>query len=272
RSIGHNAFSGNDLTDLYLGVRLKNIDREAFEDNKLVEVDIPNSVETIRYEAFSNNLLEKVTIGSSVTEIERNAFQLNENLCEVINNSELELTQEMFPKCPIGQCDIVSDYVFGFHSDLSYDETFVVDYTGTSTEANIPNSVEKVGNAAFFDKSLTSVALPPLVKVIESSAFSSNKIQSVSFNADIEIIDAYAFADNEIQQVSFEDNSMLKRIGRFAFYGCSSSSVVLPGNANPDFHHYEDSDGNVVTEIIKDNYGFPGTTYYACKEDGTRIE
>lgn len=266
-TIYSNAFKGNQLTEINLGKNLDYIDWNAFANNKLVEINIPNTLRYIGHEAFSNNLLEKVTIGSGVTEIGENAFQFNNKLCEVINNSSLVLTQEMFPKCPVGQCGIVSDYVFGFKTDLSYDETIVVNYVGTSLEAFIPNSVKIIGSSAFYNKSLTAITLPPYLTTIQGGAFASNKIKSVSFNANIELIGQSAFANNEILQVSFENNSKLKRIDSFAFYNCSASSIVLPTNINPGFHHYEDSDHNVVTEIS--NYN---KSYYACKEDGTRIE
>ncbi len=307
------AFNGNQLSE----IDLKNIiyiDGSAFANNKLVEVNIPNTVRYIGYESFSNNLLEKVTIGSGVTTIDEKAFQMNDKLCDVVNNSSLVLTQAMFPKCPIGQCGIVSNYVFAFKSDLSYDETHVVNYVGTSTEALIPNSVTKIGKTAFYNKSLTAITLPPYLtniepaafgsnkikavsfneniefigsgafnnneiqqvsfencsklKMIDSYAFATNMIKSVSFNANIEVIGNRAFAYNTIQQVSFENNSKLKKIDYNAFYSCSASSIVLPTNINPGFHHYEDSDGNVVTEITE----YYGKIYYACKEDGTRIE
>jgi hypothetical protein len=76
-TIGANAFSDNQLTNLALGKKVATIEREAFFGNQLTSLIIPDSVIIIEEGAFYRNQLTSLTLGKAVTTIEGGSNGIN---------------------------------------------------------------------------------------------------------------------------------------------------------------------------------------------------
>jgi len=105
-------------------------------------------------------------------------------------------------------------------------------YKGNGGDVVIPDSVTRIGSAAFRGcKSLTSVTIPNSVTGIGDSAFRGCKsLTSVTIPNSVRIIGALAFDDCESLTSVTIPNSVTS-IGAFAFNGCGSlTSVTIPNS------------------------------------------
>ena len=159
----------------------------SFRFANLTEVTIPGSVETIMPEAFRDNP------NLSLVTVERNdPPRLRERAFQNPGRDQIDLV------VPTGRIQAYKDNGWdGFRSisygiftvnDITYGitsptEVMVVDYTGTDTEVEIPETVNDrgtnytvtaIGNGAFQEKGLTGVIISSSVVSIGSNAFNDN--------------------------------------------------------------------------------------------------
>ena len=95
------------------------------------------------------------------------------------------------------------------------------------TTIEIPDSVEYIGTAAFFNNKLTSVDLGQGVKIIGADSFHGNPLTTMTFPASVEQIKGYAFHGVPLTSITFKGNN-LKQIHYGAFQGSKLGYVYLP--------------------------------------------
>lgn len=127
----------------------------------LVEVDIPDSVRTVEINAFDNcTLLTKVIIGAGLTTISDNAF----NFCRSLQSIAVDEANSNFT---------VLDGVL-FSRDLT--TLYLYPSAKEGVVYTIPDTVQCIKTAAFYNTPLIGVNIPETVEAIGSGNFGSIKM------------------------------------------------------------------------------------------------
>ena len=243
--IGEDAFWQNQLTSVNIPESVTRLEQQAFGHNDLTEVTIPNGITRIEQWVFAQNDLREVTISSKVTRIDLYAFLDNPdlNLVTVEANDPPKLHKDAFSNAYRDQIDLVvpmSNTSIQVYLDNGWDgfrsisfgiftidgirygitsstDVMVVDYTGTSTEVYIPETVNHgpdiytvtaIGEGAFQNKELTDVEIPASVTSIGERAFSDNQLTEVAIPDNVESIGFHAFYNNpDLGLVTVEANN-----------------------------------------------------------------
>jgi len=228
KTIGNKSFYDcRNLTNVIIGNSVTTIGDKAFSDcNSLKSIVIPDSVEIIGYEAFFDcNRLTSVIIGSGVTTIGEMAFFS----CDILTSIEVNNNNSYYSS---------QDSVL-----FNKDKTIIVLYlqNKTDTTYTIPDSVEIIGNKAFYDcRNLTNVIIGNSVTTIGDKAFST------------------CFG---LTSITVPDS--VTSIGESAFHNCSNlTSIIIPKS---------------VTSVGKDAFRFTGLktghVYYGgSKKDFSNIK
>jgi len=200
REIGSYALNGIGISKLTLGEGVFIIGNKSLRDNpiKQDELIIPASVVKIEDEAFvsSTKKIKKLTVLSDAP-IGVMAFSYGE-----IENVDLSYTKELGAK------------------------SF---YMTNTTKVKLSNSLEKVGELAFYrDKfDMDELVIPATVKELGTSAFSyAGKIKSVVWDTNIKVTDR-AFLSTKIDHIKI---TKAEEIGINAFYESFFTSVDLGPN------------------------------------------
>ncbi|BFP39434.1 hypothetical protein FGF1_02790 [Flavobacteriaceae bacterium GF1] len=237
-SIDDFAFFDNNLASVGIPNGVTRIGARAFARNQLTEVTIPGNVTGIGEGAFSHNQLTEVTIPAMVEYVAGVAFENNPDLRLVTVEAEdpPQLHKDAFSNADRGQIDLVvplgklQEYLdngwHGFRSishgiftvdGITYGITsptdvMIVDYTGTATVLEIPETVDgngetytvtAIGEMAFRDNQLTEVTLPSSMERIGRWAFYNNPdLALVRIEAsDPPVIDATAFSNPDRHEI-----------------------------------------------------------------------
>lgn len=94
-------------------------------------------------------------------------------------------------------------------------------FTGSSVESvELPKTVVKICDKAFFKcSSLKSVVMPNVV-IIEMSAFRDSSLETVDFPATLQSIGKYAFENTCLKSITIPESVVF--IGEYLFSGCKS--------------------------------------------------
>ena len=149
-------------------------------DNQIKHVAFGKNVKTIGNRAFRLTSLTEVTIGNSVTTIGESAFAYCRGLTEV---NIPDLVETIGPNAYVicsslteinvdaGNTNYSSDDGVLFNNDIT--ELIQYPIGNTRNTYTIPNSVETIGDNAFYEcTSLTEVTIPNSVETIGDFAFS----------------------------------------------------------------------------------------------------
>jgi hypothetical protein len=175
-TIGPNAFSHcTSLTSITIPNSVITIDYGAFQGcTGLTEITIPNSVTRIGTLAFSGTSLTEIVIPNSVTYVGQYAFSNCAELTSVtIGNSVNLILPNPFRATPNLETIIVDAGNTHYRSEgnsliRNFENTLI---SGTRNSI-IPDSVTKIGDAAFMDcTGLVSITIPNSVTIIAQSAF-----------------------------------------------------------------------------------------------------
>ena len=179
-SIGEYAFTDcSGLTSIVIPSGITVLKRSVFDTcYNLTSIEIPNGVTSIEKYAFSNcYALESVIIPNSVTSIGEAAFSVCRELTSiVIPNSVTSIGERAFGQCSKLASIVVNDGNTVFDSR---DNCNAIIQTASntlicgSTETVIPDSVIRIGDSAFTDRTgITSIEIPNSVRSIGQNAFS----------------------------------------------------------------------------------------------------
>ena len=262
-NIGSQAFVSNSLTSVTIGNSVQNIGGLAFDSNNLTSVIIPNSVTVIEARAFDDNQITTVTLGSNVTTIEFGAFRNNAltTVTSLAATPPTVVTSTSFPGVtdsfnhdrsnialilPNATTDeYVTDsgalwtgFKIVYEVIPSNNTLKVTDYEAangttvsipaTVADASVIYDVSEIGNAAFFDKGLTSITFPNSITTINTSAFNTNNLTSITIPDSVIIIGSQAFANNNINNLVIGNS--VTNIDFAAFAGNQLTNITIPNN------------------------------------------
>ncbi|MCM8871885.1 MAG: leucine-rich repeat protein, partial [Paludibacteraceae bacterium] len=277
-SIGSSAFSGCGITvyNAHIFAHLP--------ENDFGTYSIPEGIETIVSGAFSNCTgLTSVTIPNSVTSIGSSAFENCSGLKEVINKSDLNITQGSTAN---GYVAYYADYVCNGGKTVIGDFIFsdrdktLVKYTGNGGNITLPENFNggsyTIGASAFSgNTTLTSITIPNSVTSIGSSAFENcsglTSIDVAEGNANYTSIDGVLY-DKEKKtlikcpqtKTSIEIQNSVTSIGSSAFYNCSGlTSVEIPsGVTDIGSSAFYNCSGLTSVEIPSGVTGIENSAFY----------
>ena len=92
------------------------------------------------------------------------------------------------------------------------------------TSVEIPNSIKRIGDDAFFDNNLTSIEIPNSVTSIGQVAFGSNLLTNVTIPGSVKSISRWMFYGNQLTEVTLSDG--VDSIGYQAFYNNPGLTLV----------------------------------------------
>ncbi|WP_125766282.1 leucine-rich repeat protein [Lapidilactobacillus wuchangensis] len=162
-----------------------------------------------------------------VTEIGANAFIGHSSLTNVVIGANVqEIATGAFGYCPqLTSVDFSNNQVLTTIGDNAFAENGL-------TSLALPETVTTIGYQAFaISNQLTSVTLPASLTSLGANAFIYSKgLTSVAFPAGLQVIPSQAFAScSQLQTVSFPSNSQLTTLGSGAFvYDESLTTFPFP--------------------------------------------
>ena len=221
-SIGRSAFSScSSLSSVTIGKNVTSIGFYAFAYcPSLTSITIPNSVTSIGDHAFySCSSLTSATIGNSLTSIGDDAFDGCSSLRHIEWNAkkhkDFEWNKRPFENSPI------SLFIFG--DSVEYIPAYLCRGMDSLKTITIPNSVDSIGHAAFYDcSSLTSATIGNSLTSIGSSAFlGCSSLTSITIGNSVTSIGEEAFAECSSLSSIIIPNSVTS-IGAYAFRNCNS--------------------------------------------------
>ena len=225
--ISESAFAGCDLESIIIGNKVESIKRRAFSNNRnLTKITIPKNVTAIEYAAFAGcTNLEVIELPDTLERVDGKAFEGTKWLANqkdgvvYINSIAYAYKNDSTKKADVeikkGTTKI-SGYAF-------YEKENVATVT-------IPEGVDEIGEAAFYNSGLEKVSLPDSVKTLGEQAFSTSfSLKEVSTGNGITEIPMFAFNSCDIESLTIGDN--VQSIGAFAFsWNTNLKEVTIPKN------------------------------------------
>ena len=215
-AIAREAFKGKNLTAVTFPETISNIGEEAFANNQITSVSLHNRyAASIGKNAFANNRITMLTLPQKVFEIDPGAF--NNNAITSINGAASNgIIYARRPGASLSDPPVA-------------DNTTIVSYGGASKTIDfIPSNVTTIGESAFANSALTTLALPNSVTTIGKNAFRGNQLTTLTFPNSLTTIGDYAFDSNQLTTLTFSNN--LTNIGTFAFRGNQLTTLTFPNS------------------------------------------
>jgi|GEM_PF-833638 len=252
---------------------------------------IPQGVRYIGESAFRNTSGPMaISIPDTVSRLENNTFRMSGIQAAFIPNSITYIGEGVFQNAR-------NLHTFNFQPGINI--TCISDYmfTGASqlTSINIPESITRIGFAAFHSSGLTSVYIPqnvvkiddhafrtnPFLREIEISeagegltigmaAFMSTGLYGVVLGGRVRKIGEYAFRYSALRSVVVEGN--IESIGNHAFRDIHFlESVVIGGNVREIGRHSFRGNENLESVVIGDNVRVIGEYAFYGAESLTSV-
>ena len=209
--IGWYAFSGANLPNLVLPKTATDIKPDVFA-RATGSVIFEDGWNNIEYYIMRDSLVSSITIPDSATNIDENAF----NGC--LNLTDLRIGEENPNYSSLG----------GMF--LNKDKSVLYSWTGATGNVEIPDSVTRIRNRAFYKSNITGVVIPNTVTSIEAETFSyCRNLTSVSIPTSVTSIGYDAFCCTGLTCLTIPDSVITIDSG--AFKGCSNlTSVIIPSS------------------------------------------
>lgn len=299
-AIGESAFNHcRNLSSITMPVSITTIKRYAFEScSSLASVDIPDCVSSIEYGAFYGcSKLSSIEIPDKVISIGEMAFGSCSNLTSVaLGRGVGYIGIEAFFGCSSLASINVSESNENFKSEngvlynKEMSELVLFPQRFLQESFVFPNSVTRIGHAAFARSDIKSLSIPNSIKEIGESAFYRCKnLQTVNIGNGVTIIERSAFhsctnltsmaipdAVTEIGERAFYDCESLtsvkipdglKKISPYLFAGCTNlASITIPsGVTEIGEHAFEDCSSLTSITIPEGVTSITAATFYGCK-------
>ena len=192
----------------------------------LESIIIPDSVTQISNKSFySCTSLKNITFGTSLFIIENNAFSYCNNVEQITFNGSIVSSYFKYSSFEKLETIVIND-------GITYIPNNVFSGCKSLKSITIPNSVDKIGSAAFsYCGALTNIAFGNGVTYIGESAFiGCDSLVSVTIPNSVKTIEskAFGYCDN-LESVSLPDS--LTEIAFDAFYSCSKLNYLEYDNA-----------------------------------------
>ena len=263
---GKNNANGMDsITDVVIpstinGNTITTIGEKAFFEKGIISVEVPQSVKVIEKSAFENNSI-------SSFDYNKNGLGLKIINDFAFKNNDLK-TISLLGDIEYGQGVFTNNYKLkkiDFRSDENNsikkinDSMFSLDKVGDKTiDLVIPKSIEEIGNNAFYNIKLNSLAFEDdsnLKKVGDFAFYLSEDVNSLN-NCTLVIpsatttIGKESFKNQSFSELEFKNNSPIT-IGERAFDGNRLSKVLFSENISEGLNIFGDSKlGNKEGELF----------------------
>lgn len=231
-AIGDAAFQSYfDITSIEIPNSVTSIGEWAFRScDSLTEIVIPNSVESIGKNAFEFcQNLRTIDIPDSVTSIGAGAFRY----CGNLNEIKLSEKNPVYTFNGVALFDkkqnILHTYLLSNNASFYAVPDFVTTIGEMAFEGSeslksldIPNSVELIGDRAFYDSGIVTISLPNSVTSIGDKAFKFCKgLTSIDIPDSVTSIGYQAFWNCHVLENITIPNSLIS-IGGAAFNDCNN--------------------------------------------------
>ena len=271
-------YACSSLTSVDLGKGVETIGKYAFRQTAVKEISIPESLTQICFGAFAyTDQLKAIEIPSNVAFVEDYAFWNGgiETIKIDANTAKWGTGQSIF-----SGCENMKQVIFGENASanayLKFDTCYtVLSYTAEknphyksingmlcsmdltkvlrgplgATSAVIPEGVTEIGEYAFMDSKLETVAFPNTVKTIGKRAFENSKINSVSIPDSVAYIDDRAFAScKSLTELNIGEG--LSFLYGNPFRGCSCLNYVTITQKNKNFYSENGAIIKITTALI----------------------
>lgn len=266
--IGEYAFWGSALSEVTFAEKskLEKIGGYAFAATPIIEISLPEPLTEIGEYAFSDCvLLSAVDFGenASLVTIGTYAFASTVSLSEIILPKALRNIGDFaflasgisgtvniptlvsyFGAGAFASCSSLTEFTVDAENE-SYNAVGGVVFTedgkiltaypagNESTSYTLPNTTEKVGDAAFYGAAnLTSLRLNTGLLEISPYAFAYSSVGSVQIPDSLIQLARFAFIGAKVTSITFGTDSLLPRIGYGALAYTDITSITIPKNVS----------------------------------------
>lgn len=217
---------------------ITSIANNAFYESNIYEAIISNNIINIGNQAFSNSSkLMSLTLGDNVSSISNTAFNNCYRLKEVINLSDIALSDtsniKKYAKDIYDSLLLESKLVYSDNSLVYYlenDELALINYIGNDNSLTISSkyndkNIIKIDDYALYDLNLDSIVFNNGIKEIGKYSLASNNFKTINLPNTLENIKDYAFTDlNQLKEIILQ--SSITSIGMGVFKNCNSLNVI----------------------------------------------
>lgn len=196
-------------------------------------------VKTIGDELFENEThnFKQMKIPSGVTQIGRNVFYRCPDLEWLYLPNTLEgFNAGSFSRCPLLHFKVEDNPRYTTNEDgtilLNPDKTIIYSYPTCPGDLVIEEGIKEIGPYAFYwmDK-VTSVVLPESLEIIGDHAFYDTKLKNLTIPAGVRRIEDHAFTDSHVLE-HVTTRGGLEYIGVRAFSNCNLVRVTIGGSVD----------------------------------------
>ena len=212
----------------------------------------------------SNNL--NVVLNEGVTSISSTAFAGKKGLKSITIPTSLGVVDNNTFKSCTGLCSVsIADGLTSIGNNAFKD-------CNTLQTIKLGEGITTIGNNAFQNTALTSVLIPSSVTSIGDYAFAPNAINNYYYDNSGSLRNTYSsYYDtyySKLEDIQFSENSQLKSIGNYAFYGCLIDSLVLPDSVNSIGNYAYAHSKNLEYVYLPDNPAFKSISAGAFQNCG----
>lgn len=206
-----------------------------------------------QYTTFKKAALEQQFLQSYYVKFSNSSEILCESYQELLDLYS-QKKQEEGSSFSVRINNTVNKYFEGDDYEVNTISQFSLSPTTTeSVVITIPSSITNIEPFAFSNiKNSFSIVLEEGINIISDYAFSNCLLTSITFPATLTKIGAGAFAETPLTSLNITSN--IKRIGEYAFYGCSNLESVSFEEGLEEIGAYAFSrfrhDNNLITQIL----------------------